>query len=106
MRYTWLELLRSKDQAFKAYKTFVSWAQTQHRVKIKRLRSDRGGEYTGNDFTDFLKSQGTERRLTTHDTPQHNGIAESLNRRLLERVHAVSHHTRLPKSLWGRQFIS
>ena len=54
--YTWLELLHSKDQAFKAYKTFASWVQTQYQVKIKHLRSDHGGEYTVNDFTDFLKS--------------------------------------------------
>ena len=60
-----------------------------------------GGGYTGNKFTDFLRSQGTKRRLTTHDTPQHNGVAESLNRRLLEQVRAVLHHSQLPKNLWG-----
>jgi transposase InsO family protein len=100
-RFTRLELLRSKDEALQAYKTFAAWASTQHGAKVKRLRSDRGGEYTGNNFTDFLQSQGTERRLTTHDTPQHNGVAESLNRRLLERVRAVLHHSQLPKNLWG-----
>ena len=36
-----------------------------------------------------------------HDTPQHNGVAESLNRRLLERVHAMLHYSELPKNLWG-----
>jgi hypothetical protein len=35
------------------------------------------------------------------DTPQHNGIAESLNRRLLERVHAMLHQAELPKNLWA-----
>jgi transposase InsO family protein len=100
-RFTRLELLRTKDEALQAYKTFAAWALTQHGAKIKRLRSDRGGEYTGNNFSDFLKSEGTERRLTTHDTPQHNGVAESLNRRLLERVRAVLHHSQLPKNLWG-----
>ena len=100
-RFTRLQLLRTKDEALQAYKTFAAWASTQHGAKIKRLRSDRGGEYTGNEFTAFLQSQGTERRLTTHDTPQHNGVAESLNRRLLERVRAVLHHSQLPKNLWG-----
>ena len=106
-RFTQLALLRTKDEALNAYKTFAAWASTQHGVKIKRLRSDRGGEYTGNEFTSFLNSQGTERRLTTHDTPQHNGVAESLNRRLLERVRAVLHHSQLPKNLWGEaiQFV-
>jgi hypothetical protein len=100
-RYTRINLLRTKDEALGAYKAFASWAETQHGVRIKRLRSDRGGEFTGNDFTVFLKEQGTERRLTTHDTPQHNGVAESLNRRLLERVRAILHHSGLPKTLWG-----
>jgi transposase InsO family protein len=100
-RYTKISILRSKDQTLDAYKGFAAWAQTQHGVRIKRLRSDRGGEYTGTEFSNFLQAQGTERRLTTHDTPQHNGVAESLNRRLVERVRALLHHSGLPKTLWA-----
>jgi transposase InsO family protein len=100
-RFTKIQLLRTKDEAFAAYKAFAEWAKTQHGVRVKRLRSDRGGEYTSGEFSDFLKSQGTECRLTTHDTPQHNGVTESLNRRIFERVCAVRHHAQLPKTLWG-----
>ena len=100
-RYTITRLLKSKDEAFQAYKDFAAWALTQHGAKIKRLRSDRGGEFTSKNFDKFLNEQGTERRLTTHNTPQHNGVAESLNRRLLERVRAMRHDSGLPKSLWG-----
>ena len=100
-RYTQLTLLRTKDETLEAYKRFAAWAKTQHGVNIKRLRSDRGGEYTGGNFTKYLEEQGTERRLTTHDTPQHNGVAEALNRRLLERVRAMIHGTDLPRNLWG-----
>ncbi len=103
--YTQLQLLRTKDEAFDAYKAFAAWAQTQHGVHIKRLWSDRGGEYTGDAFSCFLKEQGTECQLTTHDTPQHNGVAESLNRRLLECVHAILHHSSLPKTLWGEAVL-
>ena len=100
-RFTVANVLRTKDEALNAYKTFAAWAQTQHGAKIKALRSDRGGEFTSHDFTKFLQQEGTERRLTTHDTPQHNGVAESLNRRLLERTRAVLHHSDLPKNLWA-----
>jgi hypothetical protein len=79
-RYTSIKVLRSKDQTFDAYKAYAAWVFTQHGIRIKRLRSDRGGEYTSKDFTAFLQGEGTERRLTTHDTPQHNGVAEALNR--------------------------
>ena len=100
-RYTHIALLTTKDETFDAYKHFEAWAGTQHGVKLKRLRSDRGGEYLSTEFRDHLRSRGTERRLTTHDTPQHNGIAESLNRRLLERTRAILHQSGLPKFLWG-----
>ena len=100
-RFTKVDILRTKDETFAAYKNFAAWAQTQHGAQIKRLRSDRGGEFTSHEFTKYLQKEGTERRLTTADTPQHNGIAESLNRRLLERVRAMLHQSRLPKNLWA-----
>ena len=68
---------------------------------IKVLRSDRGGEYLSTAFNQHLANAGTARKLTTHDTPQLNGIAEQLNRTLLERICAFTHMSGLPKSLWG-----
>ena len=100
-RYTVTRLLKSKNEALQAYKDFAAWALTQHGAKIKKLRSNWGGKFTGKDFDKFLNEQVTERRLTTHDTPQHNRVAKSLNRRLLERVCAMRHDSRLPKYLWG-----
>ena len=99
--YTKIDLIKSKDEAFSVYKNFAMWVKTQHGIQIKHLRSDRGGEYTSGDFSKYLKEQGTKWRLTTHDTPQHNGVVESLNCWLLERVRAVLHHTSLLKNLWG-----
>jgi hypothetical protein len=37
LRYTKLELLHTKDQAFDAYKSFAAWARTQHGAHIKHL---------------------------------------------------------------------
>ena len=68
-----------KDEALGAYKVFVAWAKTQHSAQIKCFWSNQGGEYTGHSFTDFLREQGTEHRLTTHDMPEHNGVAKALN---------------------------
>jgi len=46
----------------------------------------------------FLKGLGMERRLTTHAMSQHNGVEESLNRHLLERVCAILRHSCLPQT--------
>ena len=81
------------------------WANMQFNAKIKRLRSDRGGGFLGEQFSCHLRANGTERKLTVHDTPEHNGVAERLNRTLIERVRAVLHVSSLPKLLWGEAII-
>ena len=41
------------------------------------------------------------RKLTVHDTPEHNGVAKCLNQTLLEKVRAMLHESSLPKFLWA-----
>lgn len=104
-RYTSLYLQSAKSDTFGSYTTYEAWLKTQHGANIKRLRSDRGGEYLSDEFSQHLRAKGTERKLTTHDTPQHNGVAERLNRTLIERVRAVLHASGLPKFLWGEAIM-
>jgi hypothetical protein len=76
-RYTTTFLLHTKDEALDAYKMYKVWAVTQHHCTvIKVLRSDRGGEYLSTVFNQHLANAGTARKLTTHATPQLNGITE------------------------------
>jgi transposase InsO family protein len=100
-RYSGLNLLRAKYENFKAYKDYEARLWTQKKVHIKKLFSDRGGEYLSKEFSDHLAQAGTVRNLTVHDMPEHNGIAERLNRTLLEKVRAILHASQLPKFLWG-----
>ena len=100
-RYTNIYFLHTKDETFDAYRTYEAWLSTQHNARIKCLRSDRGGEYLGNEFSAHLKKAGTVRKLTVHDTPEHNGVAERLNRTILEKVRAMLHDSDLPKFLWA-----
>ncbi len=99
--YLSVDFLRSKSDTLQAYRVYTAWVNTQFGVRIKRFHSNHGDEYTGDDFTDFLRQQGTERCLTTAETPQHNGVAEVANQCLLEHVHAMLIQTGLPKALWA-----
>ena len=94
-------LLAKKNDAFESYKDYEAWCRTQLDVPVKVLHSDRGGEYLGKEFILHLNSKGTKQKLTVHDTPQHNGVAEWRNRTILERVRALLHSTGLPRTLWG-----
>lgn len=100
-RWTHINFLTHKSDVFQAYKDFDAMCETQFNTRVKTLHSDRGGEYLSTEFQSYLKSRGTLSKLTTHDTPQHNGIAERRNRTILERTRALFHASRLPKSLWA-----
>lgn len=82
-RLTYIHFLLQKSEAFSAYKYFETWFQTQHG---ETLHSDCGGEYLGKEIIMHPKSARTAQKLIVHDTPQHNGISEQLNRTLLECV--------------------
>ena len=93
--------MSSKDQVFAKYKLYEAMMSRQRDVCIKTLFTDRGGEYTSKEFEEYLAKKGTKHRLTVHDTPEQNGVAEQLNRTLVEKSRAMLIESNLPKSLWG-----
>jgi transposase InsO family protein len=48
----------------------------------------------------FLEDHGIRHKMMTADTLQHNGVAERLNRTLLDKTHAILSNANLPKSYW------
>lgn len=66
------------------------------RAYLMRLKSETFAAYKRYE-AEHLHKSGTLRNLTVHDTPEHNGIAERLNRTLLEKVRAMLHASQLPK---------
>ena len=72
-------LLVKKNDAFESYKDYKAWCRTQLDVPVKTLHSDRGGEYLGKEFILHSNSKGTKHKLTVHNTPQQNEVAEHQN---------------------------
>ncbi|GJW78594.1 zinc finger, CCHC-type containing protein [Tanacetum coccineum] len=64
-RFMWAYFLTSKDQAFDTFKEFRQRIKTEIRLKLRMLRTDRGGEFTSNEFTKYCKEHGIARQLTT-----------------------------------------
>ncbi|CAI7891071.1 unnamed protein product [Closterium sp. NIES-53] len=60
--------------------------ERQSELTVKMIRSDRGGEFLGGDFTAFLDKHGIVHDLTCPYTPQQNGMAECKMRTLVERA--------------------
>ncbi|KAE8955602.1 hypothetical protein PR001_g32034, partial [Phytophthora rubi] len=69
--------------------------------KIRRLRSDNGGEYTGRLFKECLSKQGIRHEKTVPYTPQQNGLAERMNRSLVEMARCMLYHEGIDKKWWA-----
>jgi transposase InsO family protein len=52
-RFMWIVLLRSKDQALDAIKQVKAEADATSGRKMTCLHTDRGGEFTSKDFTEY-----------------------------------------------------
>ena len=64
-RYCHVYLLKSKDEALNYFKIYKAEAENQLDRKIKRLRSDHGGEYFSNEFDSFYAEHGIIHERTT-----------------------------------------
>nr|GEU52465.1 hypothetical protein [Tanacetum cinerariifolium] len=98
--YDFVYLLKHKQEVFETFKVFQKEVENQLGKTIKSLRSDRGGEYTSQEFLDHLKDYGIIVHHTPPYTPQHNGVSERRNRTLLDMVRSMMSQTTLPKSFW------
>ncbi|GJT32264.1 retrotransposon protein, putative, ty1-copia subclass [Tanacetum coccineum] len=99
-QYGYVYLLKHKHEVFETFKVFQKEVENQLRKTIKSLCSDRGGEYTSQEFLNHLKEHGIIAYRTPPYTPQHNGVSERRNRTLLDMVRSMMSQTTLPKSFW------
>ena len=56
-RMTWVCILNKKTEAFNHFKRFKELIENELDLKIKCLRSDNGGEFTLNEFSNYYSEQ-------------------------------------------------
>eukprot|EP01018_Ginkgo_biloba_P013593 Gb_33655 [translate_table: standard] len=100
-RKVWIYPLREKSQTFAVFKQFKELVERQTGLKLKVLRSDNGGECTSKEFNQYCKDRGIQRQLTVAYTPQQNGVAERMNRTLVEKAKTMMIGINVSDYLWG-----
>ena len=88
----------NKDQIFQLFKKFHATVERDKEKFLKCLRTDNGGEYTSNEFENYYSKYGIRHEKTVPGTPQHNGVAERINRTIVEKVRCMLRMAKLPKS--------
>ena len=104
-RYGHTYLMHKKYEVFKKFQEYKKEVENQLGRNIKILRSDCGGEYMSDPFSDFLKENGIIHQLTMSYTPQQNGVAERCNTTLLDMVRSMLNHSSLGSIFWGEAIV-
>ncbi|GJU48891.1 retrotransposon protein, putative, ty1-copia subclass [Tanacetum coccineum] len=84
-RRVWFHFLRHKNEVFSKFKEWKQLVENQTGRKLKKLRTDNGFEFCNQEFNNMCKESGIARHLTVAVTPQQKGLAERMNRTLLNK---------------------
>lgn len=100
-RVMWTYLLKNKSEAFEAFKKFLALVEEGPEKRITTFRTDRGGEFTSKEFTQYCEEVGIVRQFTAPYSPQQNGVVERRNRTMIEMARSLLKEKDLPAYLWG-----
>ena len=85
---------------------YVKWAERQTGKKLKKIRTDQGGEFTGSkpdhlkNFETFCKNKGIEHQLAMAHTPEQNGRAERWQQTVVNKAKTLLHNAGLSYGFW------
>jgi hypothetical protein len=103
-RFSWIYPLQNNYETFECFFKFKCLAENLLSKKIKIFQSDGGGEFTSNQFKQFLTSHGIVHRISCPHTPQQNGLAERKHRHIVETGLTLLAQSKLPLPCWVDAF--
>ncbi|GAA0175765.1 hypothetical protein LIER_28878 [Lithospermum erythrorhizon] len=96
-RKVFVYFIKHKYEVFEFFKRWKAMVENETGLEIKKFRTDNGGEYEDNTFKKNFYDHGIRLERTVPDTPQHNGVAERMNRTLIEKARSIRIQSGLPK---------
>lgn len=100
-RKVFVYFLKTKEHVQEIFHNFKIMYEKQVSKVIRKLRSDNGGEYISSELEEYLKQCGIIHQTSAPNTPEQNGLAERMNRTIVERARSVLIAAGLPKVFWA-----
>jgi len=99
-RFVTVYFLTSKDEAVDALLECIQMYKTQRGSYVQTIQADNGGEFTSNYLKNELKKKGITLQMTIPYTSQQNGVAERMNRTLVDRARTMMIEAGLATKYW------
>ncbi|GJS73032.1 retrovirus-related pol polyprotein from transposon TNT 1-94 [Tanacetum coccineum] len=88
-RFTWVKILRSKDEAPDAIIKCVKTIQVHLNARVCNVRTDNGTEFVNQTLHEFYENLSITHQTFVARTPQHNGIVKRKNRTLVDAARTI-----------------
>lgn len=98
--------LEAKSEVLRHFKMFQSLAEAHFNLKISRFRCDNGREYLSTETRQYFEDCGIQFKFTIPYTPQQNGVAERMNRTIMEKARCMILHSKMNKIFWSEAVIA
>jgi transposase InsO family protein len=102
-RFTWVFFVFDKSEVQGKVKTFISRAQREFELPIKKVRSDNGSEFQNTNVEEFLDEEGIKHEFSAPYTPQQMGWLRGIIELLLRWQEPCWTSTRLKTSFGPKQ---
>ncbi|GKA44003.1 retrovirus-related pol polyprotein from transposon TNT 1-94 [Tanacetum coccineum] len=100
-RFTWVRLLRTKDEAPEAIIKCIKNIQVCLNATIRNVRTDNGTEFVNQTLREFYENVGILHQTSVARTPQQNGVIERQNQTLVEAACTMLIFSKAPLFLWA-----
>ena len=97
--YAWAYSIKKKSDVFQKLCELKAEVEKSLGQGVKALCTNNGGEFTSDEFKNYLKKVGVVYQLTIPKCPEQNGVSERFNRTQVEMVRSMLPDSELPKSL-------
>eukprot|EP00253_Pinus_taeda_P029619 PITA_29619 len=97
----WVYLLKKKSDSFQTFRNFHKWIENDAQPHIGSIHTDNGKEYTSNEFENYLCQHEIKHQTTTPYNPQQNGVAERMNRTILNMVRSMLFFKNVKIMFWA-----
>ncbi|GJY65019.1 putative RNA-directed DNA polymerase [Tanacetum coccineum] len=94
-------LVKTKDEVFDVFVSFLKLIHNKFNIKVKVVRSDNGTEFVNKKMFKMFSDLGIFHQTSCTHTPQQNGIAERKHRHLLNVARSLMFQGEIPLSFWS-----
>ncbi|GKB36778.1 putative ribonuclease H-like domain-containing protein [Tanacetum coccineum] len=100
-RFSWVFFLATKDETSGILQNFIRQVENQLNHRVKIIRSDNSTEFKNRNMLEFCGNKGIKQEYSNARTPQQNGVAERMNRTLIEGARTMLTDSLLPTNFWA-----